>query len=873
MTLKHFVVFLLLITVSIFGTTATAQDADVQSVQSALSELGYDPGSADGFMGPKTRSAIEAFQRDREIPITGRVDEATLLTIRQNVKQPQEVLQPAAPVPETKTDNGSAIAWALVGGFFVFLLMKLIGGQKAVSSANAQKHQKNHSLSGKPLQRQPNARKSGSNLGYKPSSDYWSGAKSKGKDKKRPAASWIKDGETTVVAGRKIAGLVYVGPAPRTNGYEQTGRSFIDPSLNVAKTGRDPDGKQMSYWPSYSGISASSRASYLDWLASGREDKSYSVGYMFLYFYGLERRFFVDKPSTEEKEKLLNEAKRLRTLFEDNFSARNYLDKFIDVAETTLTVKEDRKPSYDHSGYETPLSVLIEIGTRVSKGEALQADWALCWFMSHPDRHLRTPAKRCRDEFLTLFRQIFKELYPQGLNVKKPKRLLSVKYRAASSEFDLEITPTSEKQKIPDVSGLRKPISDMQVIADRAMAELDKYSRYLGRKPNGRGTIEAQALLPTQLWTIFPSEELNELKLWLKDLISSTGKVPVTDLIRKLEGDDFGKIGKRNLVGAADALSKLGVGMAPDPRYALRAPTANDPVILFNLPNDQLALEEVTDEYRHLLLKLALGAFIAQADGAVAVEEKDFLRSFIGRGKNTTASEALRLKANLEWFLTVPPNIPLLRKNLKSATEIQRREFREVMISMAHADGVIRPEEVSSIEKVYKVLGIESSEIYSDIHSGSISDVPPVVRPEISSAGGERIIDVEYSNDLNTISNTPLDASRIAEIQADTKRVSNVLGDIFGEEESDEVEIQDDNPSPLSALDLKHRALVEELIQRENWSSEDFSLLVKRYDLMVSGSLETINEWAYEKFDDALIEDYNGYEINGDVISQLSLVQ
>lgn len=877
MTLKHFVVILLSIVASIFGTTSIAQDAEVQNVQSALSELGYDPGSADGFMGPKTQSAIEAFQKDRDIPITGIVDDATLLAIQKTVNPPAAISPPAATSPGTKSDNGSAVVWALVGGILVYFLIKLTGGKKTAKTTNSKLHQKNIDLSDKPLRRSPSTRKPGSDLNYKPPNDYWGGTKNKvkGKGTKRPAASWIKDGETTVIAGREIAGLVYVGPGPRTSGYGQTGRSFIDPSLNVAKTGRDPNGEQMSYWPSYSGISASARASYLDWLASGRKDKTYSVGYMFLYFYGLERRFFVDKPSEEEKEKLLSEAKRLRQLFQENYSAKNYLDKFIDVAETTLTVKDDRQPTYEHSGYEIPLSVLIEIGTRVSKGETLQADWALCWFMNHPDRHLRTSAKRCHDEFLTLFREIFKDRYPQGLTVRKPQRLLSMKYQAASSEFDLDITPTSDGQKLPDVSGLRKPISDMQIIADQAMADLDKYSRYLGRKPDGRGTIEAQALLPTQLWSLFPSEDLDELKLWLKDIIAATGQVPVTDILKKLEGDGFGKVGKRNLVGAADALAKLGVGMAPDPRYALRSPTANDPVILFNLAENQTPLEEVTDQYRQLLLKLALGAFIAQADGTVADEEKQFLANFIKNNQSINASETLRLLANLEWFLTVPPNIPLLRKNLKNASETQRHEFREIMISMAHADGVIRPEEVSSIEKVYGILGIESAEIYSDIHSGSVSDIPQVVRPEISANDGEAIPENDHADNLTPGSKTPLNALRIAAIQADTKRVSNVLGDIFGDEEDDEAEDEsmDDNPSPLSALDTKHAALVAELIQRAQWSEDEFSILAKRYQLMASGSLETINEWAYETFNDALIEDYNGYEINEDIVSQLQSVQ
>ncbi|WP_137389944.1 peptidoglycan-binding domain-containing protein [Rhodoligotrophos defluvii] len=50
----------------------------VARVQKGLAELGYQPGPADGLIGAQTREAIMQFQRDRELPVTGRVDEALL---------------------------------------------------------------------------------------------------------------------------------------------------------------------------------------------------------------------------------------------------------------------------------------------------------------------------------------------------------------------------------------------------------------------------------------------------------------------------------------------------------------------------------------------------------------------------------------------------------------------------------------------------------------------------------------------------------------------------------------------------------------------------------------------------------------------------
>ena len=49
--------------------------ARVAAIQRALARLGYDPGSADGVLGPKTRAAIRAFQADVGLPKDGRLSE------------------------------------------------------------------------------------------------------------------------------------------------------------------------------------------------------------------------------------------------------------------------------------------------------------------------------------------------------------------------------------------------------------------------------------------------------------------------------------------------------------------------------------------------------------------------------------------------------------------------------------------------------------------------------------------------------------------------------------------------------------------------------------------------------------------------------
>lgn len=51
---------------------------ETKEVQKLLEELGYDPGPADGVIGPQTRQAVRSFQQDHELPADGYPDRPLL---------------------------------------------------------------------------------------------------------------------------------------------------------------------------------------------------------------------------------------------------------------------------------------------------------------------------------------------------------------------------------------------------------------------------------------------------------------------------------------------------------------------------------------------------------------------------------------------------------------------------------------------------------------------------------------------------------------------------------------------------------------------------------------------------------------------------
>jgi peptidoglycan hydrolase-like protein with peptidoglycan-binding domain len=50
---------------------------DVRAAQQALKDKGFDPGSIDGVMGPRTMAAVKDFQQKEHLTVTGSLDAET----------------------------------------------------------------------------------------------------------------------------------------------------------------------------------------------------------------------------------------------------------------------------------------------------------------------------------------------------------------------------------------------------------------------------------------------------------------------------------------------------------------------------------------------------------------------------------------------------------------------------------------------------------------------------------------------------------------------------------------------------------------------------------------------------------------------------
>ena len=126
-----------------------------------------------------------------------------------------------------------------------------------------------------------------------------------------------------------------------------------------------------------------------------------------------------------------------------------------------------------------------------------------------------------------------------------------------------------------------------------------------------------------------------------------------------------------------------------------------------------------------------------------------------------------------------------------------------------------------------------------------------------------------------------LDQERVATIVEDTTHAARLLHEALSENQWHEEEPQETKTVPVSdpsdrvaGLDAKPRRLIEELMRQTSWSPQEFANLARQCGLLADGALETINEWSFKHWDDALIveADDGGIRLNPDLAADLRSV-
>lgn len=660
-------------------------------------------------------------------------------------------------------------------------------------------------------------------------------------------ARWVLPGEVTTVGGVKITdGNFYFGqrmkPAGQSmNSYYDDGSeaSLIDGTLKIYPKPYLYEDNSLGYWPSYSSLSPDARGAYLNWLASDRHDAACPIGYVFIYLYGLERKALVDSrdnnTSGAEFRTLFNEVCRLRSVFIENRSFRNYSSQLLEAMsilrpDVGLVDVLDRDLSSSKG-----MLFKLALAKAVDAGVPVSADLALTWVTNHTEYSLRTPARRCAKEFAALFKRRYTLKYGEGMVVKPNKTRLRLDYTPASPSLRGVRLPVPD---LPDPSALKGPVQKIMTLAEICTDELDAYSRYLGRKGTSENDTAAIMLLPVEIINESAGKVLSTFKRWADEVIASRmGLTTVADFWAYMGAKCPAKINKKEADLMQAFALKMGYCLAPDPLYHHVKAEADGALVLFaagegtRLPPSPAFISAV--------MTLRLGSMVALTDNSLDQAEQKVLENAIDHNSGLNEDEKRSLHAYLTWQLHTPANMTGMKNRIALLSTMEKSAVGKVIVGVACSDGRIEPAEIKQLEKIYSGLGLDPSTISGNIHQHSTAEVTQLSSASASPRAAE----------------FTLDASVLARHESATDDVRKLLSAIFTE---DEPELRESTPvagAQNGGLDNAHSQLYHRLLEKEQWPRKEATELCENLNLMLSGALEVINDWSYAVVDAPVLDD------------------
>ena len=277
--------------------------------------------------------------------------------------------------------------------------------------------------------------------------------------------------------------------------------SLIDGTLPVAPPGA-PVAEGLPYWPNYYDCSPAQRSHYLGWLLSGKSAPDAELGYVFIYFYGLERRVLVDQA---DHLPVAQELIRLLPIYGHSNSFRRYAGTLLWL---TLYLASESSPvpqallneAIKVTGRWNDELLAMCLAVLQAGKRPLPAHVAFLVAQNDPRSSSSVIVRRHREEFEKLFAAKYRKRFADGIVLRASKRPKRIDYRPASGTLlrRLGTADGISVSTMPDTLSISSQFKPIVHSWEESIEELRAFSR-AHSSAGGELTAEAYEALPPEL--------------------------------------------------------------------------------------------------------------------------------------------------------------------------------------------------------------------------------------------------------------------------------------------------------------------------------------------------------------------------------------
>ena len=693
-------------------------------------------------------------------------------------------------------------------------------------------------------------------------------------DASRLSERWLPPGVSVNVGGTILeGGMLYIGE--RIRGADYRDPSAISPSLEVAYAG-DFSIPIPGFYPSYAAITPSQRRAYLNWLAAGRCDPSAAISFVFIYFYGLERRVIADGTADPDARAdfpvIDKEVRRLLALYGKNTSFKGYATRLLNamevIAPSAPPYETEAVPKFfahDEDGY-----LRWALASCATDEVPLPGRLALAYLGAR-----RPPKawKRHRAVFGKLFLAAYEEAFPDGLMLTQAKRSVEVSFKAASNGLAGGHPWRWPISGLPQCGNEESTFEWLLDVGKTASAQMSAYVKAID---NSRSQLDAESLfavllLPRHGW---PASYARRFEMVAANVAPGFPLMSLGELRRMLRVD--GELSRAQVAALTNVLAEHGVGIEPPIADLVKVPQDDDVFVLF--PDHEASVpDEITPPLApyvaRLVVHLAYAVGALGADIDAALERMD---SAAARWPDLDPKFRARLRAYARIVHLGPKATAKLATRLTDVDPATRRVMAPRVTALAIGEGPANPAQVKALTQIYRALGVDTGEAIVDLHRLGASD------PESVETGQTRPRPAESAPGFT------LDAARVASLQRDTEKTTALLADIFVDTD-EPVPLQpsqalaqpaaspestrdtpDFNDGPLPGLDAAHARFAALLLTRAEWPRDELRAAAAEQGLMLDGALEVINDAAFDHLDMPFSEGEDPVQINPELSERLA---
>lgn len=643
--------------------------------------------------------------------------------------------------------------------------------------------------------------------------------------------------------------------------------SAIVTGLRVGAAAADPLG-DFGYYPAYERITPEQRRSYLEWLAAGRMDENpcnRSLGYVFTFFYGLERRILIDR---DRDERLLHEIVRLLDHYGSahrSRSLRSYFVQLLHFAGWQLGPEKYRQlwPRFLEFDGDRPNEdgLRFVLANLYQRGEAL--DWTIAYrlALSSPESRRSNVVTRTQEKFFELFSKRFENQFAGAFVPEAAKQQSLVQYRPASNaliqmRYERAIAELLEL-RLPNVTGMHRQFRPFSAIWNSCVDDLSGYSRALVSVRSGAGAALAR-------WQTLPAElrnlEEHPAKPAFDTLLNNSPQegdytfVPTAALAAVVDIPERPKLTAAQSQQLVELVNNLGWQLAPDPALTGLALAWNQELALFRAT----APEPRPPNLPGMVRLLYLAVTVAAADGAIEQEELATFYDLIS--SEATSDIHLILLHATEASLRRDANIAV--RSLPHIAKLIPAETGDfvlrTMARIAAADGEITLEEIKLLRRIARAFALSVDAIETLLREDESFREVTIAGADQSGGRGEKI----PTRPPERTTAFALDENRISALTQETREVISLLSAVMADPDElpcapgqpEKVGGQPASAEWLSDLDPRYHAAVLSLITRDAITTADFNCLAADNHLMPDDLFDAVNTWSDEVLGDFLLD-------------------